>query len=399
MGIGADGDAGGFGGESGSAAANEGANSSSGGGGSEAQNAAIDAALSGFFGEIDNATTGNEATDAMIDDALSGFFDDVDNPTSSGNMSMTAKIGGVIAGLLSAAVTGSLSLGVTVGRLAAMGLQRVDAQALVDKVSVGAVTPEQATSAATAAISGDGSALTSLGISGGSEGGAYSANILSDAASVASSVAATAPVSEEELQREWLNTNRSDILSAIEQGTMDIDTGINQALASLSPYANLDALNREAAILEDPTLILDDPSFQFKLNQKLSDVNNAFSVVSGGGVTGNMLIATEEETQGLASTELNAAITRLQPFINLSNQARTAMANVDTQGAQAKANTKVGGVTQLAGITNSAAGNMANSINSGANLQANSIIAGANQDVNRISDITNAATQLSQLFV
>lgn len=383
----------------------------SGDGGGFFDSNSVDSALSGFFGDLDAqsstmtggyGTSGNEVTDAMIDDALDSFFGEIDAKDKSmvdpNAYSLTAKVGGVIAGLITALATGSLSLGVVTGRLAAMGLHKLDAQALVDRVMSDDITPEEATKAATTALAGNPQMLSDItGVEGGG-GDDYSGFTPSNLAQVAGTVdnlSADTTLTTSEKEQQILD----DIQRSVDEGLGFIDAGTNAALDFLSPYLDTQALDRERALLEDPTLLLDDPAFQFKLDQKMGDLTNAFSRISGGGVTGNMLRASQEETQNLVSSELTSAFNRLQPFIGLSAQANEAASRIDAQGGQAKANLRMAGVTQQGGVTNQLAQSAANTALTQGQLASELAAAKSNQNINQISDVVNAVSQFSQLFV
>ena len=125
------------------------------------------------------------------------------------------------------------------------------------------------------------------------------------------------------------NDLASDFLTkGFAQAREDIGGGFGGAIEELRPLTSLDALKQARGFLEDPSQIFDLPGVEFQFETGERALENILSKTTGGAVSGDILKAATEFGQNFASTQLDTALNRLFPFINLDVGARTNIANL-----------------------------------------------------------------------
>lgn len=152
-------------------------------------------------------------------------------------------------------------------------------------------------------------------------------------------------------QLEMLRETRVDIARAVEQGLIDLDSGVEMAREQLEPLTGMDEYNAARGLLKDPSSIMDRPSVQFQYGQGVDTLKSVASKTSGGGASGLGMASAMEYGQNFASQALDAELARLSPFINTMVGARTNLANVYTGAGTAKSNLRLGGTAQLGALT------------------------------------------------
>lgn len=228
----------------------------------------------------------------------------------------------------------------------------------------------------------------------GAGGAIYASNQASDASEAAAQAQTDTSMASLEMQERWLEINRQDIKDAVDAGLIDLETGYNQAVAELQPYAEggIETLNTARDLLEDPTAIMDRPSYQFQYDQGIEALQAAYSRTGGGGVSGSALKAAQQFGQNLASTSLDAELNRLFPFINLAAQSSEQLANLHTAFGANQANLRAAGATGTAAATGTAVTGMSNTIQNQGVFAANNAINQANINANLASNLTNIGT-------
>lgn len=163
-----------------------------------------------------------------------------------------------------------------------------------------------------------------------------------------------------EMQLDFLRDTRRDIADAVEAGLIDLDAGMNAAIAELRPLlddANASVEDRWASdmyrdLMEDPTAIKRRPTYEFQYDEGIDALQSAFSRTSGGGMSGRAIKAAQEYGQNFAAQMLNEELRRLEPMLQMEDTALRRMDTTRTNIAElykglgaAKANLRVGGAT------------------------------------------------------
>ena len=118
----------------------------------------------------------------------------------------------------------------------------------------------------------------------------------------------------------------------------------------LEPYADPWALNLARDYMEDPSKIFDLPGVEFQFEQGERALENVLSKTTGGGLSGAGIKAATEYGQNFAATQIDKALTRLFPFIDVAGGAATNIANLEVGKGTAIANLAVGEGETLAGF-------------------------------------------------
>lgn len=209
---------------------------------------------------------------------------------------------------------------------------------------------------------------------------------------------AAATMQSTQMQLDYLRETDENIAAAVEQGLIDLDTGFNMAIQQLQPMTGMEEYNAARGLLQDPSSVMDRPSVQWQYDQGIDAMQSAFSVSSGGGISGQGLAAAQKYGQNLASTALDAELNRLFPFINISNQARSQIAGVEAGRGQMAANLRVGGATKTAQITGQAIPGIAQGIQSQGDIAAAAGINQANVYANNMSNMANLGSGALNYF-
>jgi len=89
-------------------------------------------------------------------------------------------------------------------------------------------------------------------------------------------------------------------------------------------------LERAQSIMQDPSQIMQDPGVAFEQRQGEKQLEKLLSKTTGGGLSGGSIQAAQEYGQGFASTQIDKALSRLMPFINVDIGARENIARLAT---------------------------------------------------------------------
>lgn len=108
-----------------------------------------------------------------------------------------------------------------------------------------------------------------------------------------------------------------------------LSAGYGAAEERLIPFADPWAFNQARGFLENPSDINQLPGVEWQKEEGIKALQNAFSRTTGGGLSGNKMRAAEEFGQNYASTQLDTALNRLIPFINLQMQTTGSLADLD----------------------------------------------------------------------
>jgi len=128
-----------------------------------------------------------------------------------------------------------------------------------------------------------------------------------------------------------------------EEGLLDIEQGRGRALAAgrrgdaaasemYDPLLGTGALEQARGILRDPSGVLDSPAAQFERRQGEKQMEKLLSKTTGGGLTGGSLMAAQQFGQEFAGSQIDKALGRLMPFINLDVSARQNIAQIAAGG-------------------------------------------------------------------
>lgn len=118
---------------------------------------------------------------------------------------------------------------------------------------------------------------------------------------------------------------------AMDKGLIDIDEGYRVAQQLLQQYNEPWAYNKARKYLESPQGpqdIMSLPGVQFQYEQGQKTLENLLSKTTGGGVSGDIMKAAQEYGQGFASTQLDAALNRLSPYVETGYESATNLANL-----------------------------------------------------------------------
>lgn len=147
-----------------------------------------------------------------------------------------------------------------------------------------------------------------------------------------------------------LTREQMDFLQkGIDEGIIDLDTAYNIARGYIEPYQDRTAYNTAMSYLKDPSQVMSLPGVAFEAEQGNRFLENLLSGTTGGGASGNAMKAAIEYGQNFAATQLDRALGRLNPFINLGYGASTNLANLAADLGGRKSNLRIGGATQGAG--------------------------------------------------
>ena len=201
-----------------------------------------------------------------------------------------------------------------------------------------------------------------------------------------------------DMQYKYLRETRAEIADAVDQGLIDLDSGFNMAIQELQPYTGMEEYETAKGLLSDPSAIMDRPSTQFQYEQGMEAMQGMTSMGSGGGVSGRSMKAAIEYGQNFASQALDTELNRLFPFINMSNTARTNVANMEMGRGTAKANLRVGGATGAANLTGQIIPSIASNIMSAGNAAATGIMNQSNINTNLLNSISGQTTNMAMLY-
>ena len=226
----------------------------------------------------------------------------------------------------------------------------------------------------------------------------YSSKKAGDAAGQAAAVQGSSANYATDVQMQYLRESRADIAEAVDKGLIDLDTGFNMAIQELQPFAGMEEYNEARNLLNDPNAIMDRPSTQFQYKQGMEAMQGMTSRSSGGGVSGPSMKAAMEYGQNFASQALDTELNRLFPFINMSNTARTNMANMEMNRGTSKANLRVGGASGAGNLTGQAMPSITSNIMAGGNAAATGIMNQSNINTNMMNSIAGQGTNMALLY-
>lgn len=226
----------------------------------------------------------------------------------------------------------------------------------------------------------------------------FGARSAGNAASDAANAQSDAQVQSTQMQLDYLREVDASIADAVDRGLIDLETGVNMAIEQLQPMAGYEQYNAARGLLENPESVMDRPGIQFQYNQGLSSLQSMLSRSSGGGVSGQGMVAATEYGQNFASNSLDAELNRLFPFINIANEANTNIANLYSGLGTSQANLRVGGATGAANVTGSMIPSIAQGVSNMGNISAANSINQANITSGLYSGMGNSANSLAMLF-
>ena len=154
-----------------------------------------------------------------------------------------------------------------------------------------------------------------------------------------------------EFQREQLGIMREDLAQAVDAGLIDLQDAYNIAVSEIQPYADRTAYNQALQYLKSPQDVMSLPGVQFQYEQGQDALANLLSKTTGGGISSDIMRAAQEYGQGFAGTQLDAALNRLMPFVNMGYGASTNLANLATGLGAAQSGLRMSGATGQAGAT------------------------------------------------
>lgn len=182
--------------------------------------------------------------------------------------------------------------------------------------------------------------------------------------------------------RTTLRIIREGLQEALDKGLIDLDTAneaaqaaleggyeaakevlgpaFQGAISQLEPFVGLEEYNLAKRFLADPSLAFDLPGVQFQFEQGEKALENILSKSTGGAISGDIIKAAQEYGQNFASTKLDEALNRLFPFINMSERARTNIANLGVDEAKTIGNLEIGKGTDIANLASTLGINKAN---------------------------------------
>ncbi|QLB59837.1 DNA transfer protein p32 [Acinetobacter indicus] len=187
------------------------------------------------------------------------------------------------------------------------------------------------------------------------------ANKQAKAAQQAANTQAAASKYASDMQKEMFDEVRADQKPYMQAGT--------QALDGLMGLTGLGGADTEQ-------LLRQDPSYQFRLNQGLDNVQSS-AAARGGLLSGATLKALNNYAQDYASQEYGNAYNRLSNIVGMGQNAAAGVGNAGMQTAQAVANNTM----------------------AGANAQAAGQIAAGNRTANNFQSLLGAAGTIGGLFI
>jgi len=209
---------------------------------------------------------------------------------------------------------------------------------------------------------------------------------------------AAAMMASQEMQLEFLREQRADIAEAVEAGLIDLESGINAAIAEMRPEERLGAIQNYANLLQDPSAVFQRPGVQYQYDKGIEALQAGFSRTAGGGMSGPVLQAAQEYGQNFAAMALDAELSRLEPLMNIETAARSRISNLEADRGRMMANLRLTGATGTAGATGAAAPGIAATITGAGAANAWSKIQRANVGTNVMSDLTNIGVDLANMI-
>lgn len=178
-------------------------------------------------------------------------------------------------------------------------------------------------------------------------------------------------IAQEEYNRAQIAKNQENFRPYMEQGR----AGFNDlALATRDPNSWLNQKFTADNMMEDP-------GYQFRLDQGNQDINNSLAA-KNGLLGGAALKATQRYAQDFASQEYGNAYSRFTNDRNNRYSALSNLANIGVQGAAGFQGASIPSQsgTQLSNLATNYGSNLSNIIQNGANTQSNIVAAnGATQ--------------------
>jgi len=260
----------------------------------------------------------------------------------------------------------------------------------------------------------------------------YASGQASDAASEASQVQAQSQREANAMYSSEFEQTRADLQKALDAGIIDLDTAnaaanaaltggfaaardilepaFTSAIEEIRPFTGMEEYNLARDYLQDPSKAFTLPGVQFQYETGEKALGNILSKTTGGGVSGDIIKAAQQFGQNFASTQLDTALNRLFPFIDLSNQARTNIASLLAQkgGVLAGLETEEGiRMANLAANLGGAKANLRSTAAGGEGSFVAQALPGLTQGITNVGTIqaqglinqanigTNLATQLS----
>lgn len=188
-------------------------------------------------------------------------------------------------------------------------------------------------------------------------------------------------------QMATLDRQLAALQAAVDAGEMDINAAYAEATRIIgeSGLAEGDITNIALQYLRNPSQIMDLPGVQFQYEQGETALENMLSKTTGGGVSGAGMKAATRYGQNFAATQIDQALSRLFPFINLESTARGNLVNLATGRGQTLSDLRMRGAGGQSAAIGQAGANVANIQNvAGQNL--------ANVVGGQYSNIANVAT-------
>jgi len=229
-------------------------------------------------------------------------------------------------------------------------------------------------------------------------GSIFGASQASKASEKAARTQGNTAVATTQMQLDFLRETRADIADAVDAGLIDLDTGLNMAVMSLTGGVDLGGgfspIQEYIRTLQSPEGAMARPAGQYFYNRGLEALRAAYSRSAGGGVSGPAMIAAMEYGQNYAANQLDQELARIGNLIPV--QSNIAAMRYGTGGT--KANLRVGGATGSANITGQAIpGLTATSLMQG-NAAATNYINQANIASTLASSVGNQASDLALLY-
>ncbi len=163
-------------------------------------------------------------------------------------------------------------------------------------------------------------------------------------------------------QMAMLDKQLAALQAAVDAGEMDINTAYDEAnrIIQESGLAEGDITNLARSYLMDPSQIFDLPGVEFQFGEGERALENILSKSTGGALSGAGVKAATRYGQDFASTQIDKALQRLFPFINLESTARGNLINLATGRGQSLSDLRMRGAGGQAGAIGQTGANVAN---------------------------------------
>ena len=243
-------------------------------------------------------------------------------------------------------------------------------------------------------LGGPAGAIAGAGI-GASLGGSKKQSSAIEGATAAQQDATSQQIA---FQREELARTRADLAEAVDAGIIDLNTAYGIARGELQPFADPFAFEQAQGFLQDPSQAMNLPGVQFQYEQGQDALGNLLSKTTGGGLSSDAIRAAQQYGQNFASTQLDTALGRLAPFINLQQQTSSNLANLATGRGQQVADLRMRGAGGQAGVTGAFAPSIAQNIGQQGTIAAQGALGQANVTSQLLGNLAGVGGQAMNAF-